>query len=134
MFDAPISTLLRRAARLIARPGAATTDSVLLDRFARGGDPAAFAELITRHGPAVWGLCRRLLRTEADAEDVFQATFLVLARSAGRVRRAESVGSWLYGVASRLGRQARARRGRPPPNPADLPPPAAPPHPAAGVP
>src|SRR5688500_14769432 len=133
MTDARISTLLRRVARLAARPGAATGDAVLLDRFARGGGPAAFAELVTRHGPAGWGLCRRLLRTEADAEDVFQATFLVLARDAGRVRKAASVGSFLYGVAFRLGRKARARLGRPPPDPAGIAPPAAPLDPAAAV-
>jgi RNA polymerase sigma factor (sigma-70 family) len=133
MFDARISTLLRRAARLIARPAAATTDSVLMDRFVRGRDPAAFAELVTRHGPAVWALCRRLLRTEADAEDVFQATFLVLARDAGRVRKATSVGSWLYGVAFRLGRRTRARLDRPPPDPTNLTPPAESPDPAVGV-
>ena len=86
MSDPRISTVLRQAARLTARPGATTSDSVLLDRFIRTRDEAAFAELVTRHGPAVWGLCRRLLRTEADAEDVFQATFLVLARKSGRVR------------------------------------------------
>lgn len=133
MFDARVSTLLRRAARVIARPPAATADSTLLDRYARDRDPAAFAELVARHGPAVWGLCRRLVRTEADAEDVFQATFLVLARDAGRVRKAASVGSWLFGVAARLGRKARVRLDRPPPDPWHLTPPAAAPDPAAGV-
>src|SRR5262249_31058756 len=97
---------------LIGRPGPATADATLLDRFVRLRDPAAFAELVTRHGPGVWTLCRRVTRSEADAEDVFQATFLVLARDAGRVRKAASIGSWLFGVAFRLGRKVRARAVR----------------------
>lgn len=104
--------LFRRAARLLDRPQAA--DAALLARVASDGDPAAFAELLARHGPGVWSVCRRAVRSEADAEDVFRATFLVLARDAGRVRRAASVGSWLFGVAYRLGRKARARLARTP--------------------
>src|SRR5262249_12856612 len=86
----------------------------------------------TRHGPAVWALCRRLVRSEPDAEDVFQATFLVLARDTARVRKSASVGSWLYGVASRLARKSRARRGRVP-DPARPPAPPPPPEPTAGL-
>ncbi|MBX9622986.1 MAG: sigma-70 family RNA polymerase sigma factor, partial [Gemmataceae bacterium] len=104
-------------------------DAALLDRLARGPDPLAFAELVARHGPAVWAVCRRLGRCEADAEDAFQATFLVLARDPRRVRKAASVGSWLYGVAARVGRAARRRRS---PDPARVTPPAAAPDPAAG--
>src|SRR4051794_31663470 len=80
MSDPRISRLLRTA----ARPGP-PADAALLERYARGRDADAFAELVRRHGPAVWGVCRRVARTPADAEDVFQATFLVLARDAGRV-------------------------------------------------
>src|SRR5437868_11259466 len=130
MLDPRIITFLRRAAHRAGRPGPATADAVLLERFALNRDQAAFAELVTRHGPDVYALCRRLLRSEPDAEDVFQATFLVLAREAGRVRKAASVGSWLYGVAYRLGRKARARRGRPAPDPARLAAPGDPPAPA----
>jgi RNA polymerase sigma factor (sigma-70 family) len=108
MLDPRIITVLRRAAA--TRPHAATADAVLVERFAQNHDQAAFTELVMRHGPAVWALCHRLLRSEPDAEDVFQATFLVLAHRAGRVRKAASVGSWLYGVAFRLSRKARARR------------------------
>src|SRR5262249_11478083 len=91
--DPPIRTRGRRAARLLGRPRPQTTDAALLGRLARRRDAAAFSELLNRHGPSVWALCRRLVRTEADAEDVFQATFLVLARDAARVRKAASVRS-----------------------------------------
>src|SRR5436190_4620050 len=114
MFDPRIGTLLRRASRLPGRPGPAATDAALLDRLARDRDAAAFGELLARHGPGVWALCRRLVRSEPDAEDVFQATFLVLARDAARVRKAASVGSWLYGVASRIARRLRENADRRP--------------------
>jgi RNA polymerase sigma factor (sigma-70 family) len=87
-------------------------DSNLLERFTARRDEAAFAALVQRYGPLVLGVCRRALRHEQDAEDAFQATFLVLARNAGTVRKRESVGSWLYGVAYRIARKARATRGR----------------------
>src|SRR6516225_5450093 len=80
--------------------GAATrADHELLARFAALGDEAAFAALVRRHGPVVRGLCRRLLGDPGLADDVFQATFLVLARRAGSIRQRGSVSSWLYGVA-----------------------------------
>ena len=78
------------------------TDAELAERFARHRDEAAFEALLKRHGPMVLRLCRRLLRCEHDAEDVFQATFLVFARKAGALRKGASVGPWLFGVASRL--------------------------------
>src|SRR5213592_3573520 len=79
--------------------GAALTDGQLLARFVAGRDESAFAALVDRYGAMVLGVCRRVLRHEQDAEDAFQATFLVLARNAGAVRRAGAVGNWLYGVA-----------------------------------
>src|SRR5439155_20085263 len=85
------------------------------ERFAVLGDETAFAALVRRHGPMVRGLCRRLLGDPGLADDVFQATFLALARRAGSIRRRESVGSWLYGVARRLAhktQRAEARRRR----------------------
>jgi RNA polymerase sigma factor (sigma-70 family) len=90
-------------------PGAAGegTDGQLLEQFVTQRDEAAFAALVRRHGPLVWGVCRRLLRRTQDAEDVFQATFLVLAHRAGSVGKRESVRSFLYGVAYRVAVRAR---------------------------
>jgi RNA polymerase sigma factor (sigma-70 family) len=84
------------------------TDRQLLERFAAGQEEQAFALLVRRHGPLVLGVCRRLLRHEQDAEDAFQATFLVLARKASGLGWQESVGGWLYQVASRIAWKARA--------------------------
>jgi RNA polymerase sigma factor (sigma-70 family) len=72
-------------------------------------EDAAFAELMKRHGPMVLGVCRRASNTLDDADDAFQATFLVLVRKAGSIRRGESLGSWLHGVAYRVARQTRIR-------------------------
>jgi RNA polymerase sigma factor (sigma-70 family) len=81
----------------------------LLERFITRRDPAAFEALVARHGPMVLGICRRLLREPHDIEDAFQATFLVLVRRAGSLRRREALGPWLYGVAYRVAMRARAR-------------------------
>jgi RNA polymerase sigma factor (sigma-70 family) len=90
----------------------AAADSQLLAQFIAAQDEAAFAALLRRHGPMVLGVCRRVLRHTQDAEDAFQATFLVLARKAASVARRESVGSWLYGVAYRTAQGARRARTR----------------------
>jgi RNA polymerase sigma factor (sigma-70 family) len=87
------------------------SDGQLVARFALGRDERAFATLLQRHGPLVWGLCRRWLSHPQDAEDAFQATFLLLVRKAGSLRNREAVGSWLYGVAYRIARRA-CLRGR----------------------
>ena len=91
------------------------TDAELLERFlARGDSDAedAFATLVARHGPMVLGVCRRMLPASHDAEDAFQATFLVLARRAASIVRRERVASWLYGVAVRTAQVARRRVAR----------------------
>src|SRR5437763_4354341 len=105
-----LQPLLRHLVRTARRP--AEDDSSLLTAFAAGHDEAAFAALLGRHGPWVWGLCRRLLGDVHTAEDAFQATFLVLAREAGAVRRPDRLGGWLYGVARRISLKARATAGR----------------------
>jgi RNA polymerase sigma factor (sigma-70 family) len=84
------------------------SDEELLRQFKAGRDESAFHALLCRHGPMVLGVCRAVLRREADTEDAFQATFLALARKAGAIRKATSLSSWLYGVAYRTALKARA--------------------------
>ena len=84
----------------------------MLERYVAGGDEAAFAALVARHGPMVLGVCRRVLRDERDVEDAFQATFLVLVRRAAAIRDGERVGRWLHGVAHRVAVRARAHSAR----------------------
>jgi RNA polymerase sigma factor (sigma-70 family) len=88
------------------------SDAQLLARFAGGHEEAPFAALVRRHGPMVWSVARRVLAQVQDAEDVFQATFLLLARKAATIRKAESVGCWLHGVAHRLALKAREQQAR----------------------
>jgi RNA polymerase sigma factor (sigma-70 family) len=83
----------------LQQAGGGLTDGQLLARFVTTNDEASFATLLRRHGAMVLGVCRRVLRDFHDAEDAFQATFLVLARKAASVVKRESVGSWLYAVA-----------------------------------
>ncbi len=83
------------------------SDAELLERFVSSQDEAAFAALVVRHGPMVFGICRRLLRHAQDAEDAFQATFLILVRKAASIGKRELLGNWLYGVAMRVAVRAR---------------------------
>ena len=91
------------------------TDGQLLERFSSRPDEsaeAAFAALVARHGPMVLCVCRGVLGDAHDAEDAFQATFLVLAKRAGSIRDPDLLGNWLYGVARRSAQKAKARRAR----------------------
>ena len=85
------------------------SDAELLGRFLEQQDEAAFHGLVKRHGPMVLDVCHSVLHNAADAEDAFQATFMVLANKAGSVRKAESVGCRLHGVAYRTACNARRR-------------------------
>src|SRR5580700_4226731 len=82
-------------------------DQELLNRFAKTRDEAAFSLLLERHGPLVLGVCRRVLRDDDLADDVFQAVFLVLSQKAGSLRRGELLANWLFGVARRLALSAK---------------------------
>src|SRR6516162_5757113 len=101
---------LRRA--VLLREGAGMTDGQLLDCFIGRRDQAVLGALVRRHGPMVWGVCRRVLQGDHDAEDAFQATFLVLVRKAATVMPREMVGNWLYGVAYQTALKARATAAR----------------------
>ncbi len=104
---------LRHLCRAVFRDDSGdVTDGQLLERFLHARDEAAFEELVRRHGPMVLGVCRRVLQNADDAEDAFQATFLVLARKASSILMRETVGSWLYGVAFRTSQKARSLAAR----------------------
>ncbi len=100
-----IQSLGRRA---LPRDGAGPTDGQLLDDFLSRHDESAIASIVARHGPMVWGVCRRTLRNHQDAEDAFQATFLVLLRKAASIVPKEKLADWLYGVANQTALKARS--------------------------
>jgi RNA polymerase sigma factor (sigma-70 family) len=104
--------MTRLAARFHSYLADPLTDGDLLDRFVADRDGEAFAELVRRHGPAVLAVCRHVTRHTHDADDAFQAVFLVLARRADEVRSGEPLGAWLYGVAVRVARKAVERSWR----------------------
>src|SRR5260370_31472823 len=109
MASSQMNGVLRHLCRAALRHhGGGMTDGQLLERFLTAREEAAFEALVRRHGPMVLGVCRRVLRNEHDAEDAFQATFLVLVRRGSGIVARESVGSWLYGVAFRTAQKARA--------------------------
>src|SRR5262249_12347128 len=101
---------LRRAASPGAEAG--QTDRQLLEGFLSRREEAALAALVRRHGPMVWGVCRRVLGDHHDAEDAFQATFLVLVRKAGSIASRELLAGWLHGVARQTALKARATAAR----------------------
>jgi RNA polymerase sigma factor (sigma-70 family) len=107
------SQLLLQHIRRLAGDGSGTlSDGELLRRYLAAHDEAAFAMLMRRHGPMVFSVCQSVLRQRDDAEDAFQASFLILAQKAGSVRRHEGLGGWLQRVAYHIALRARARKAR----------------------
>ncbi len=104
---------LRQISRLFGG-GIATglSDAQLLDRFLAEGDAASFEVLVARHGPMVLSVCRGVLRDPNDAEDAFQATFVILVKKAGTIRGGQALGGWLYQVAHRVAIQANIAAAR----------------------
>src|SRR5689334_2964813 len=107
----PTSQVIHHLRKVFLRDGAGMTDGQLLTSFIEHRDEAAFAALVRRHGPMVWGVCRRLLPHHAT-EDAFQATFLVLVRKAASIRPREMLANWLYGVAHHMALHSRRTAAR----------------------
>jgi len=113
MAGATMKAALRSIGRLLGGGSVSgLSDGELIGRFARGRDEAAFAALMARHGPMVLATARAVLRDPHDAEDAFQAAFLVLARRAGSIREGDSLGGWLHRVARRVAIRANVEAGR----------------------
>src|SRR5439155_1257727 len=111
MAKAPLDDVVHHIRKMVdAQTLAEATDGHLVGKFVHTRDEPAFATLLRRHGPMVLGVSRGILRQLEDAEDVFQATFLLLARKAGSIRKRESLANWLHGVAYRLALRAKAQR------------------------
>lgn len=124
----PMNKTIEQLRRAVLIDGTGLSDGQLLECFVKHQDEAAMEALVRRHGPMVFGVCRRILCHWHDAEDAFQATFLVLVRRAASVVPREMVANWLYGVAYRTAMKARAttgKRRRTEPQVAELPEPAA---------
>jgi RNA polymerase sigma factor (sigma-70 family) len=108
-----MSEVVRQLRAAVApRDGDGPTDGQLLEDFLGSRDGSALEALVRRHGPMVWAVCRRVLRSHHDAEDAFQAAFLVLVRRASSIRPRERVGCWLHGVALRTALKARSTAAR----------------------
>jgi RNA polymerase sigma factor (sigma-70 family) len=115
MPDRPLQSVMHHLRRVVSREGAGDlSDAQLVDDFVRRRDEAAFELLVWRHAGLVLGVCQRLLHDRHEAEDAFQATFLVLVRKAASLSKRESVGAWLHKVACRIARRARTRAAKRP--------------------
>src|SRR5262245_57820489 len=113
MDGTQLEPLLRDLRSLLEAPATRDlSDAQLLEQFASGRDEAAFAALMSRHGGLVWHVCRHVLHQEQDAEDAFQASFLILALKAASLRRGQGLGNWLHGVAYRVAMNARRKSTR----------------------
>jgi RNA polymerase sigma factor (sigma-70 family) len=108
MASTAYTELIQHLRRSLAEGEAGLSDAQLLERVVGQRDPAALTAIVRRHGPMVWKVCARLLRHHQDAEDAFQATFLVLVRRAAAVRPGDRLAHWLFGVARQTARYARA--------------------------
>src|SRR5450631_3572378 len=108
MATSPMNLVIQHLRTAFGRDGAEMTDGELLTLCVNRRDDSALAALVRRHAQMVWGVCQRLLRSHHDAEDAFQATFLVLVRKAASVVPREAVGNWLYGVAHQTAVRLRA--------------------------
>src|SRR5439155_5174124 len=110
MASQPLNAVIHYLHRSLDSGSARRSDGDLLAWFLVDREPAAFEELVRRYQATVMNVCRRLPGNGADADDAFQATFFLLARKARSIRRRDSVGSWLHGVAHRLSRQMLSKR------------------------
>src|SRR5262245_1224811 len=114
MATSPLNVVIQQFLADLGPDGDGMTDAELLTRFLRSRDDDALAALVRRHASMVWGVCCRLLQNHHEAEDAFQATFLVLVRKAAGVPK-QAVANWLYGVARQTAVRLRAlaaKRGR----------------------
>ncbi len=115
MTNGQTSEVLQQFCKSVLRDAGGLSDRQLLEIFIDRRDEAAFEAIVRRHGPMVMGVCRRILRNRHDAEDAFQAAFLVLVRKAAVIASRELLAGWLYGVAYHTalkGKEAAARRRR----------------------
>ncbi len=112
MQTIPISEVIQQLRSVVQPEGVDLTDGQLLERFVSCREPGALEELVRRHAPMVWGVCRRVLQDHHEAEDAFQAAFLVLVRKAAAIRSPARVGNWLYGVAHQTALKAGATRAK----------------------
>src|SRR6516225_2371751 len=113
MATSPMAELIHQLRRtVLLRDGAGSTDGQLLEEYISRRDESALAALVQRHGPMVWGVCFRVLGNYHDAEDAFQATFLVLVRKATSIGSRDLLANWLYRVARQTAWNARATAAR----------------------
>jgi RNA polymerase sigma factor (sigma-70 family) len=108
----PLSRIVHHLRAATLHGDAHMSDGQLLGQFIEQQDDSAFAALVQRHGPMVWGVCRRVTGHHQDAEDAFQAAFLVLARKANSIRPREMIANWLFGVAQKSALKAKTSAGK----------------------